>query len=89
MEIMEIRIVIMFTKFICQNDFRPLSTFTQALWVSGESACLVNRRSLVQIRAAPNIEMMEISFIILFIRFICLNYVYPWCTFLRSFVALW
>ena len=26
-EIMQIRIVIMFTKFICQNDFRPLSTF--------------------------------------------------------------
>ena len=34
-EIMQIRIVIMFTKFICQNDFRPLSTFIQALWVSG------------------------------------------------------
>ena len=26
-EIMQMRIVIMFTKFICQNDFRPLSTF--------------------------------------------------------------
>ena len=26
-EVMQIRIVIMFTKFICQNDFRPLSTF--------------------------------------------------------------
>ena len=25
-EVMQIRIVIMFTKFICQNDFRPLST---------------------------------------------------------------
>ena len=24
-EIMQIRVVIMFTKFICQNDFRPLS----------------------------------------------------------------
>ena len=48
-----------------------------------------NRRSLVQIRAAPNIEMMDISFIILFTRFICLNYVYPLCTFLRGIVALW
>ena len=26
-DIMQIRIVIMFTEFICQNDFRPLSTF--------------------------------------------------------------
>ena len=52
-----------------------------ALWLSGQSACLVNRRSLVQIRAAPKIKMMEISFIILFTRFICLNYVYPLCPF--------
>ena len=44
---------------------------------------------MVQIRAAPNIEMMEINFIILFTWFICLNYVYPLCTFLRGFVALW
>ena len=44
---------------------------------------------MVQIRAAPNVEMMEISFIILFTRFICLNYVYPLSTFLRGFVALW
>ena len=79
----------MCTKLICQNDFRPLSTVIVALWLSGQSACLVNRRSLVQIPAAPNIEMMEISFIILFTRFICLNYVYPLCTFLRGFVALW
>ena len=41
---------------------------------------------MVQIRAAPN---MEISFIILFTRFICLNYFYPLCTLLRGFVALW
>ena len=86
---MQITIVIMFTKFICQNDFRPLSTIIRALWLRGLSAGLVNRRSLVQIRAAPNIEMMEISFIILFTRFICLNDVYPLCTGSRGFVALW
>ena len=44
---------------------------------------------MVQIRAEPNIEMMEISFIILFTRFICLNYVYPLCPFVSGFVALW
>ena len=44
---------------------------------------------MFQIRAAPNIEMMEISFIILFTRFICINYVYPLGTLLRGFVALW
>ena len=36
-------------------------------------------RSLVQIRAAPNVEMMEISFIILFTKFIFLNEFYPLC----------
>ena len=30
-EFMQIRIVIMFTKFICQNDFRPLSTIIRVL----------------------------------------------------------
>ena len=56
----------MFTKFICQNDFRPLSTFIRGAVDSGSSACLVNRRSQVQIRAEPNIEMMEVRFIIVF-----------------------
>ena len=60
-----------------------------ALQRGGNSACLVNRRSLVQIRVAPNVEMMEISFIILFTRFICLNYFYPLCALLRGFVSLW
>ena len=44
---------------------------------------------MVQIRAAANIEIMDISFIILFTRFICLNYVYPLCAIFRGFVALW
>ena len=56
------------------------------LWLSGQSACLVNRRSLVQIRAAPN---MEIRFIIVFTKLICLNDFYPLCLFVRGFVALW
>ena len=34
-EIMQIRIVIMFPKYICQNDFRPLSTFIRGAWLTG------------------------------------------------------
>ena len=71
--------------------------FYSALYRCGNSACFVIRRSLVQIRAAPNVEMMEISFIILFTRYICLNifvyiclnYFYPLCALLRGFVSLW
>ena len=32
---------------------------------------------------------MEIRFIIVFTKFICLNEFYPWCPFVRGFVALW
>ena len=60
--------------------------FYVALLRCGYSACLVNRRSLVQIGEAPN---MEIRFIIVFTKFICLNEVYPFCPFVRGFVALW
>ena len=79
----------MFTKFICQNDLRPLSTF-----IRGAVAQRLKRLSRKQgipgsIRTAPNIEMMEISFIILFSRFICLNYFYPLRKLLRGFIALW
>ena len=42
-EVMQIRIVIMFTKFICQNDFRPLSTF-----IPGVVAQRLNRLSRKQ-----------------------------------------
>ena len=38
---------------------------------------------MVQVRAAPIIEMMEIKFIILFTKFICLNDFYPLCPFAR------
>ena len=45
---------------------------------------------MVQIRAPPNIKMMEISFIILFTKVylskLCLSVVYM---FVRGFVALW
>ena len=30
-EIIQIRVAIMFTKFICQNDCRPLSTFIRGV----------------------------------------------------------
>ena len=60
-----------------------------ALWISGQSVCLVNSKSLVQIRAAPNIEMMQIRLIIVFTKFICLNDFYPLCPFVRGAEALW
>ena len=44
---------------------------------------------MVQIRAAPNIQMIEIRFIILITEFICLNDFYPLCPFIRGAVALW
>ena len=45
--------------------FTHCLVFYVALWLSGYSACLVNRRSLVQIRAASHFQ----------ITFAC-NYVY-------------
>ena len=40
------------------------------LWLSGKSACLVNGRSLVQIRAVPHFQII-LSFVVMFTRFIC------------------
>ena len=40
------------------------------LWLSGKSACLVNGRSLVQIRAVPHYQII-LSFVVMFTRFIC------------------
>ena len=40
------------------------------LWLSGKSACLVNGRSLVQIRAVPHYQII-FSFVVMFTRFIC------------------
>ena len=42
------------------------------LWLSGKCACLVNRRSLVQIRAVPHFQFI-LWFVIMFTRFICQN----------------
>ena len=43
-----------------------------ALWLSGKSICLVNRRSLVQIQAVPHFHII-LLFIIMFTKFICLK----------------
>ena len=43
-----------------------------ALWLSGQSACLVNRRSLVQIQAVPHFHII-LLFIIMFTKFIYLK----------------
>ena len=79
----------MFTKFICQNDFRPFSMFIRGAVAQRLTRLSRKQEILSSNPAAPNIEMMEISFIILFTRFICLNYFYPLRTLLRGFIALW
>ena len=56
----------MFAKFICRNDFVHCLPLYMALWLRGLGVSLVNRRSLVQIRAGLNIEMMQIRFLIMF-----------------------
>ena len=63
--------VIMFSRFICQNDFHPLSTsFTWCCGLAVKCACLVNRRSLVQILAVPHFQII-LSFAIMLTRYIC------------------
>ena len=42
------------------------------LWHSGKSACLVNRRSLVQIRALPHFQIIP-WFVIMFTLFVFQN----------------
>ena len=56
------------------------------LWLSGKCACLVNRRSLVQIRAVPHFQIV-LWFVIMFIRFICQNYFHLLSTTSRGAVA--
>ena len=46
--------------------------FYVVLWHGGKSACLVNRRSLVQIRAVPHFQII-LRFVIMSTRFICLK----------------
>ena len=79
--------IIVFTRFICLNEFYPLCPFVLgfvALWLS---ACLVNRGSLLQIRVAANIEIMQIRIVIMFTKFICQNDFRPLSTFIRGAVA--
>ena len=61
--------------------------FTGLCSVVVNSACLVNRGSLVQIRVAANIEVMQIRIVIMFTKFICQNYFRPLSTFIRGAVA--
>ena len=56
------------------------------LWHSGKSACLVNRRSLVQIRAVPHFQII-LWFIIMFTLFVFENYLHPLSNFESGSVA--
>ena len=56
------------------------------LWLSGKSACLVNGRSLVQIRAVPHFHII-LLFIIMFTMFLFQNDFHPLSTYLRGAVA--
>ena len=56
------------------------------LWVSGKSACLVNGRSLVQIRAVPHFHII-LLFIIMFTMFLFQNDFHPLSTYIRGAVA--
>ena len=86
---MEISFIILFTRFICLNYFYPLCPlrFSRLYSVVVISACLVNRGSLVQIRVAANIEVMQIRIVIMFTKFICQNDFRPLSTFIRGAVA--
>ena len=46
------------------------------LWHSGKSGCLVNRRSLVQIRAVPHFQII-LWFMIMFTLFVFQNDLHP------------
>ena len=56
------------------------------LWHSGKSACLVNRRSLVEIRAVPHFQII-LWFIIMFTLFVFQNDFHPLSKFERGSVA--
>ena len=46
------------------------------LWDSGKNGCLVNRRSLIQIRAVPHFQII-LWFIIMFTLFVFQNDLHP------------
>ena len=56
------------------------------LWLSGYRACLVNRRSLVQIRAVPHFQII-LWFIIMFTLFVFQNDFQPLSNFESGSVA--
>ena len=56
------------------------------LWHSGKSACLVNRRSLVENRAVPHFQII-LCFIIMFTLFVSPKLIFTHCLTLK--VALW
>ena len=64
-----------------------MSVYTWLCSVVVESACLVNRGSLLQIRVAANLEVMQIRIVIMFTKFICQNDFRPLSTFIRGAVA--
>ena len=66
--------------------FTHCLVFCVALWLGGYSACLVNRRSLVQIRAAPHFETI-LLLVIMFTMFLFQNDFHLLSTFLRGTVA--
>ena len=55
-------------------------------WIRGKSACLVNRRSLVQIRAVPHFQII-LWFIIMFTLFVFQNDFHPLSNFKSGSVA--
>ena len=56
------------------------------LWHSGKSACLANRRSLVQIRAVPDFQII-LWFIIMFTLFVFHNDFHPLSNVESGYVA--
>ena len=75
----------MFTIFGKMISIHCLSTHV-VLWHKGKSACLVNRRSLVQFRVAPHFQII-LLLVIMFTRFICQNDFHPLSTNSRGAVA--
>ena len=66
--------------------FTHCQHFSVALWHSGYSACLVNRRSLVQIRTLPHFKII-LWFIIMFTLFVFQNDFHPLPNFESGSVA--
>ena len=62
--------------FFFKMIFTHCLLFYVALWLSGESGCLVNRRSIVQIRAVPYFQII-LLFVIMFTLFVFQNDFHP------------